>query len=131
MKKLRITVDGKPYEVTVERLDVETTPAAGGTPAPGGIPAPNAAAAAGPAPVAKPASKPAMKRGSVASPMAGVVLSVAVHEGDTVQANGVLLILEAMKMENQIIAPAESKVTAVHVVAGQAVTEGQVLVDLE
>ncbi len=125
MKKLRITVDGKPYEVTVEQLDVDKPV----RPHTGAIP--------GPAPVATPpvkradAPRPVLQAGAISSPMAGVVLSVAVQKGESVVRDQVLLILEAMKMENQIVAPADATVANVHVEAGDSVTEGHLLVELE
>lgn len=128
MKKLRITVDGKPYEVTVERIDGD----AGSGPQTGAIP--------GPAPVSAPMSAPTkhvdvprapLSSGAINSPMAGVILSVAVQPGQGVARDQVLLILEAMKMENQILAPADASVTGVHVKAGDSVTEGQLLMELE
>jgi biotin carboxyl carrier protein len=124
MKKLRITVDGKPYEVTVERLDEQ------------GSAPPQTGAIPGPAPVVAPvkraeAPRPVLQAGAISSPMAGVVLSVAVQKGEGVARDQVLLILEAMKMENQIVAPADATVANVHVKAGDSVTEGQLLVELE
>ncbi|SMP67495.1 Biotin-requiring enzyme [Neorhodopirellula lusitana] len=124
MKKLRITVDGKPFEVTVERIDSDepTRPQTGAIP--------------GPAPAAAPvkradAPRPVLQAGAISSPMAGVVLSVDVQKGHDVTRGQVLLILEAMKMENQIVAPADASVANLHVKAGDSVTEGQLLVELE
>jgi biotin carboxyl carrier protein len=123
MKKLRITVDGKSYEVTVERLDDEPSRSAIGT---------NHPPAADSAPPVKQAAtpRPRLHAGAITSPMAGVVLSVAVKKGDDVERDQLLLILEAMKMENQILAPALAVVTDVHVKAGESVTEGQLLMEL-
>ncbi|QDV64762.1 MULTISPECIES: biotin/lipoyl-containing protein [Crateriforma] len=127
MKKMRITVGDKSYEVTVEHL--EDDDAVAGAPQPAG-PRPVSPVA----PVQKaaaPSPKVTLAAGAITSPMAGVVLSVAVKENDSVDQNDVLLVLEAMKMENQIIAPAGAKVKAVHVKAGESVQEGQLLVELE
>ncbi|EMI44751.1 biotin/lipoyl-containing protein [Rhodopirellula sp. SWK7] len=126
MKKLKITVEGKAYEVTVERMD---EPGAASSPAPLAAPAPSQPAA--PVKRADSSPRPPIKAGSITSPMAGVVLSVDVADGEEVEQEQLLLVLEAMKMENQIIAPAPAKVAKVHVKAGESVAEGQVLVELE
>jgi acetyl-CoA/propionyl-CoA carboxylase, biotin carboxylase, biotin carboxyl carrier protein len=66
-------------------------------------------------------------RDAVVSPMQGTVLSVAVADGDTVEAGQVLCIVEAMKMENEVHAPRAGTVTDLSVAAGEAVTNGQVI----
>jgi len=126
MKKFNITVNGKAYEVEVEEI--------------GGVPqaprAPRAAAPATPAPSA-PAPAPAAPAAPVAgggtsveSPMPGTVLDIKVSAGDTVKNGDVLLILEAMKMENEITATGDGKVTSVNVAKGASVNAGDVLVVL-
>ncbi|MCM2371940.1 biotin/lipoyl-containing protein [Aporhodopirellula aestuarii] len=125
MKKLKITVEGKAYEVTVERMDEPS-----GSPPTAPLAAPAPAQAATPVKRAD-SPRPPIKAGSITSPMAGVVLSVDVADGEEVSQEQLLLVLEAMKMENQIIAPAPAKVAKVHVKAGESVTEGQLLVELE
>ena len=132
MKRLRITVEGVAYEVTVEELD-----GADGAPA---IAAPKPAVpASAPAPAARPAAPvaavpaaPAVAAGpgSVPSPLAGTVVSVEVAAGQAVGAGDALLVLEAMKMNTVIGAPNAGTVDAVHVTPGSTVTEGQVLVTL-
>lgn len=67
----------------------------------------------------------------VKPPMPGKVVSVAVHEGATVEAGAVLVILEAMKMQNEITAPAGGVIKKVHVKAGQNVEAKDVLVEIE
>jgi len=128
MKRLRITVEGVAYEVTVEELDgAGTAPAVvpmAAAPAPA-APRPAAApVAAAPAPVA------AAGPGAIPSPLAGTVVSVAVSVGQTVAAGEVLLVLEAMKMNTNISAPQAGTVSAVQVSPGATVTEGQVLITL-
>ncbi|MBP3415581.1 MAG: biotin/lipoyl-binding protein, partial [Clostridia bacterium] len=66
----------------------------------------------------------------VSAPMPGTILSVNVKAGDSVKAGDVLFILEAMKMENEIMAPSDATVAAVHVSKGEAVESGTALVSL-
>lgn len=125
MKKLKITIEGKAYEVTVERLDDTDAPAS--TP-PLAAPLPPAATTVK---RADSPPRPPIKAGTITSPMAGVVLSVNVADGENVEQEQLLIVLEAMKMENQIIAPGAARVAKVHVKAGESVGEGQLLVELE
>lgn len=126
MKKLRITVDGKTYEVDVEVLadDDEASPAKA---APARV---RSSAVA--APVAAPAKAApiAAGAGDVPSPLAAVVVSIDAQPGTAVQAGDKLITLEAMKMNTIVSAPAAGTVGAVHVKPGDAVEEGQVLVSL-
>jgi glutaconyl-CoA decarboxylase len=127
MKKLRITIGKKSYEVTVEDLTEEeprrtsrrSTPSKPTTSSP---------------PVSAPslASKPHLPiaTGSITSPMAGSVQSILVRQGDEVKQGQALLILEAMKMENQITAPVAGTVKSVDVKEGESVLEGHVLLVL-
>jgi biotin carboxyl carrier protein len=132
MRKLRITVNGKAYEVLVEDL----TEPAGQSARPASSPstsAPAASAASSAAPSNPAPSRPSLPidTGAVTSPMAGVVKSVLVSVGDEVKQQDPLIVLEAMKMENQITAPAAGKVKSVDVEEGESVQEGHVLVVLE
>jgi pyruvate carboxylase subunit B len=68
--------------------------------------------------------------GAVKAPMPGLVLRVEVEQGDSVAAGDGLVVLEAMKMENEIKAPVSGKVKAVHVNGGQAVDKGMVMVEV-
>jgi pyruvate carboxylase subunit B len=68
--------------------------------------------------------------GKVKAPMPGLVLRVEVEEGDTVAAGAGLVVLEAMKMENEIKSPVAGRVAAVHVSGGQAVDKGMVMVEV-
>lgn len=127
MKKLRITVDGKVFDVSVELLDqVSST-----TVAPAPAPAPVAAA---PTPVAAPAPAPtpvpaptAAGAGDVPSPLAGKVVSLDVTPGSVVNAGDQILTLEAMKMNTIIYAPSAGTLTAFCVNPGDTVQEGQAL----
>ena len=68
--------------------------------------------------------------GDVAAPMPGTVLKVKVAVGDTVKKGQVLLILEAMKMENEIVSPIDGKVASLNAEAGKSVTAGEVMVSI-
>ena len=113
MKKYKVNVNGTAYEVEIEEMT--------GAPAA----APVAAPAAAPAPVASGAGE------SITSPMPGNILAVNVAAGDMVKKGQVLMILEAMKMENEIMAPRDGKVTAVAVAKGAAVESGALLCTIQ
>ena len=112
MKKYRVTVNGTAYEIELEELT-------------GAAPAP-AAATAAPAPAPAPAAAPAGGE-QVTSPMPGTILSINVVAGDTVKRGQVLMILEAMKMENEIMCPCDGTVASVSVTKGAAVESGTLL----
>lgn len=115
MKKYNVTVNGTAYEITLEVVDAADVKAA---PAPVAAPAP----AAAPAPVAAPAGGE-----TVNSPMPGTILSVNVQNGAAVKKGDVLMILEAMKMENEIMSPCDGTIASINVNAGQSVETGAVL----
>ena len=116
MKKYTITVNGVAYDVTVEE---------GGSVAS----APKAAAPAAPAAPA-PAAAPAGAQGSVKSPMPGKILAVKKNVGDAVKSGDVILVLEAMKMENDIVAPQDGTVASINVSVGDSVESGATLATL-
>ncbi len=113
MKKYNVNVNGTMYEVTVEEV------VGGAAPAPAAAPAPVAAPA--------PAAAPAGAGETVNSPMPGTILSVNVNVGDTVAEGQVLMVLEAMKMENEIMAPKAGTITSVAVQKGATVESGTLL----
>lgn len=129
MKKFNITVNGKTYEVDVEEIGGVSAPAPvrrQEAPA-AAAPAPAKAAAPAPAPAAAPA--PAVEGGeAVTSPMPGTILDIKVNVGDSVADGAVLVILEAMKMENEIMASRAGKVLSINVNKGASVNSGDVLV---
>lgn len=116
----KVTVNGKTYDVVVEK-----TGAAGAAPV---ASAPAAPVAAAPAPAA---SAPVATGGvSVESPMPGKILRINVAKGAAVKNGDVLMILEAMKMENEIPAPADGTVADIRVSEGASVNSGDVLIVL-
>ena len=138
--KYQVKVDGKVFEVEVEKVgggyasltpaSLTAAPAAPAAPAPqAAAPAPAAPAAPAPAPAA-PAAAPAGGAGDVVAPMPGTVLKVNVNNGDTVASGDVILILEAMKMENEIVAPCAGTVT-LNVKAGETVDTDAVLASVQ
>jgi biotin carboxyl carrier protein len=126
-KKLRITVEGKAYDVTVDSLE-------GSAPAPvAAAPAPVAAAvvAAAPAPKAPKAAAPvAAGSGVVTSPLAGKVDSIDVKVGQQVAEGQNIVTLEAMKMKTYVTSHVAGTVSAIHVNPGDSVEEGRPLVTI-
>ncbi len=127
--RLNVTVDGKTYEVDVEAVEPDA-PAPlirsyqlGSTPV--RVPA---APAAGP--VAG-NNGPVDEKKVCRSPVSGIVIKVAAQVGQNLQTGDVLLVLEAMKMETNITAPAPGKIAAIHVNTGDSVQSGQVVVEFE
>mgnify|MGYP000874117438 CR=1 FL=1 len=133
MRKFNITVNGKAYEVEVEEVGGAPTPVASPAAVPTApAPAPSVQAAApkaAPAQTPAPAAAPAGGT-NVQAPMPGTILSVKVNVGDTVSEGQVLCILEAMKMENEIMAPKAGKVVSVSVSQGSSVNSGDALVSI-
>ena len=126
MKYYNITVNGVAYSVSVEETAAGAAPVApAAAPAPKAAPAP--AAAAAPAAPAAPASAGAVE---VKAPMPGNILKVNVSQGQAVKAGDVLVVLEAMKMENEILAPRDGTVAQVVTTKGAVVDTGAPLVVL-
>ena len=111
MKKYKVNVNGTAYEVEIEEMT--------------GAPAAAPVAAAPAAPAASGAGE------SITSPMPGNILAVNVDAGDMVKKGQVLMVLEAMKMENEIMAPQDGKVTSVAVAKGAAVESGALLCTIQ
>ena len=112
MKAYRVNVNGNTYEITLEVIDKSEIKA----PA-----APKSEA---------PAAAPAAGAQTVAAPMPGTILKVNVSNGQAVKKGDVLMILEAMKMENEIMAPCDATVSSVNVSNGASVETGTVLCTL-
>ncbi|MBQ3589376.1 MAG: biotin/lipoyl-binding protein [Clostridia bacterium] len=114
MKAYRVNVNGNVYEITIEVIDKAD------------IKAPAAPAA----PVATPVASAPAGGESIKAPMPGTILKVNVSNGQAVKKGDVLFILEAMKMENEIMAPCDGTVSAVSVANGASVENGTVLCTL-
>jgi biotin carboxyl carrier protein len=134
MKNYTITVNGNVYDVTVEEGTSQAAAPRAAAPAPrAAAPAPAAAPAqeAAPAPAPK-AAAPAGAQGSVtvSAPMPGKILGVKVSVGQAVKKGDVLVILEAMKMENEIVASSDGTVASINVSSGESVDSGATLATL-
>jgi glutaconyl-CoA/methylmalonyl-CoA decarboxylase subunit gamma len=130
MEKFRITLNGVTHEVEVEKVG-----SASGAAAPVAkkenhpAPAP-AAAPAAPKAAAQPKANVPAGATTINAPMPGKILSVNTTVGQAVKRGEVLLILEAMKMANEIMAPADGKIGDILVTAGQTVSTGEALIVL-
>ena len=126
MKKYRVNVKGTVYVLAIEVMDGSAPVAA--PPAPVAAPAAPAAPVAAPAPAPAPAPAAGPASGEkVTAPMPGTILSVNVSNGAAVKKGDVLFILEAMKMENEIMAPCDGTVGGVNVTKGTSVESGMLL----
>ena len=112
MKNYRITVNGTSYDVSVEELSGGAAPVA-------------APVAAAPVPAAGGAGSV-----KVSSPMPGKILAVKANVGDSVKKGQVILILEAMKMENEVVAPEDGTIASIDVTVGASVESGDTLATL-
>jgi glutaconyl-CoA decarboxylase len=139
MKKFNVTVNGKSYAVEVEEVGAAQgsftyTPVQQATApqAPAAAPQPSPEA---PAPAPKVAPAPKAPVGEVSgelltAPMPGTILDVKVTEGQTVKAGELILILEAMKMENEIVSPKDGVVNKIHTSKSSTVSTGEPLVTI-
>ena len=123
MKKYVITVNGAKYEVVVEEADINAKFTKADAPK---------AAPAAPAAAPKAAAPKAASAGATAvnAPLPGNILKVKATQGSAVKKGDLLCVLEAMKMENEILAPADGTVTAVYAKEGTSVNTGDVLFEL-
>lgn len=145
MRKFLIKVNGSQYEVEVEEIRDGSfaipamsipTVAASAPAAPAAVQpeapaaAPVAVPAEKPAQAAKPVSNGAVGTVKISAPMPGTILKVVAKPGDKVKKGQVLVILEAMKMENEIVAPSEGIVATINVTSGTSVNAGELLASL-
>lgn len=121
MKKYKVNVNGQTYEITLEECDVKDASAPTSAPA----------ASAAPAAPAAPSAAPAAGSAAISCPMPGTVLAVNVTNGAQVKKGDVLFVLEAMKMENEIMAPKDGVVSGVSVAKGSSVETGAVLCTID
>lgn len=125
MKNYRITVNGTSYDVSVEELSGGAAPVAAPVAAAPVVALAPAAAPAAPAPAAGGAGSV-----KVSSPMPGKILAVKANVGDSVKKGQVILILEAMKMENEVVAPEDGTIASIDVTVGASVESGDTLATL-
>ena len=125
MKRFLIRINGKTYDAEVEVVGISASaPVAAPAAAPAVAPA---AAPAAPVPAAAPAAGgPA----NVTSPLPGTVLRLCKNTGDSVAAGEVVMIVESMKMENEVVAPEAGRIASIAVAAGSAINTGDLLFTL-
>lgn len=116
MRNFLVNVNGTQYEVAVEEIDGKAAPAV--------KPAQVAAPVAAPVAVAAGATK-------VTAPMPGTILGVSVKEGEVVKAGQTIFVLEAMKMESDIVAPVNGTVSGIAVAKGASVSAGDLLCTIQ
>ena len=125
--KYVVNLNGKNYEVEVTEQEAVVTNITAAAAAPAPVAAPVAAPAAAPAPVAQAVSAEGT---TIPSPMPGTILNVNVTVGQAVKEGDVLIVLEAMKMENEIVAPEDGTIASINVSQGASVNSGDVLATL-
>lgn len=127
LRKFKISIDGQEYLVEMEEIGGVPQPAAPVAPA---APAPAAEPVQAAAPEVQAPAAPSAPAGADAltAPMPGAILKILVNVGDAVKQNQPLMILEAMKMENEIVASNDGTVTGIHVQQGDVVNPGDPLI---
>jgi biotin carboxyl carrier protein len=130
LRKFKIAIDGKEYLVEMEEIGGVPQPTVPTQPvtAPESVPVVEVAQKAEPAP-----TTPSVAAGADAltAPMPGTILNILVNVGDSVTENQPVMILEAMKMENEVVAPKAGTVTGLHVAQGQIVNPGEALITID
>lgn len=114
MKKYKVNVNGTDYEITVELLDETSSTTSHVTP-------PTTSNAP------QPSSSSTVK---ISSPMPGTLLNISCTVGQVVKKGDTLIVLEAMKMENEILAPQDGKIIALHAIKGATVESGTLLCEI-
>lgn len=128
LRKFKIAIDGKEYLVEMEEIGGVQQPVQAPVAAAPAAPVAAPAEQAAPAPAAAPVS--AASGDAMTAPMPGTILRVLVNIGDEVKENQPLMILEAMKMENEVVANHAGKVAGIHVNQGQVVNAGDALITI-
>lgn len=129
LRKFKIAIDGKEYLVEMEEIGGVPTPAPVAVSAPV-APTQEAVVEATPAPAPTSAPSSAAGDNALQAPMPGTILRILVNIGDQVAENQPLMILEAMKMENEIVATSAGTVSGIHVSQGQTVNPGDGLITI-
>lgn len=112
IKTYNVKLNGKVYEVEIEEVKASQQPTMSATPQ------------------AAPAAAPAGEGQAVEAPLQGSMFNILVKEGQSVKKGDVLAVLEAMKMENEIVAPVDGTVSAIHVEKGQNVNLGDTILEI-
>lgn len=128
LRKFKIAIDGKEYLVEMEEIGGVQQPVQAPVAAAPAAPVAAPAEQAAPAPAAAPVS--AASGDAMTAPMPGTILRLLVNIGDEVKENQPLMILEAMKMENEVVANHAGKVAGMHVNQGQVVNAGDALITI-
>ncbi len=128
LRKFKISIDGTQYLVEMEEVGAPTPTPADAAPVAAPAPTPVAAPAPAPAPAAAPMPAPAPAGAHVQSaPMPGTILDIHVKVGDPVTANQPVMVLEAMKMENEVVADKDGVIASIDVAKGAMVNPGDAL----
>ena len=137
LRKFKISIDGTQYLVEMEEVGApQATPADAAPVAAAPAPVPAAAPAPAPAPESAPAAAPAPAAPAPAgahvqnAPMPGTIVDIRVNVGDTVTANQPVMVLEAMKMENEVVADRDGVIASIDVAKGAMVNPGDPLFSL-
>lgn len=119
MKTYRVTVNGNQYDVTVEEIAAGQAPAASS--------APSAAPVTPPAASAKPAASGALGTVTIESPLPGSIFKILAKTGEKVKKGQVIIIIEAMKMENEVLSPSDGTIVSMNVTEGATINAGDLL----
>ncbi|OFI46489.1 acetyl-CoA carboxylase biotin carboxyl carrier protein subunit [Floricoccus penangensis] len=130
LRKFEITVDGEKYLVEMEEIGGVAPAAPVAAPAPAAVAPAPAVEETAPVAASAPAASAPAGADAITAPMPGTILKVLVNVGDAVTANQPIMILEAMKMENEIVAPQDGTVTGIHVNQGEMVQPGDALITI-
>lgn len=130
LRKFKISIDGKEYLVEMEEVGSPTPTPVAVTPIPAVETPVETIAQSAPEPSPVRSTLPVVGADAMPAPMPGTILKVLVAVGDSVTENQPLMILEAMKMENEIVASSSGTVSAIHVNEGQTVNAGDGLITL-